>query len=42
MMLKDTAAAIQMMISTSEFLGGEAESPSPLVFLLESVSQDET
>lgn len=37
-MLKDTAAAIQ--ISTSEFLGGEAESPSPLVLLLERVSWD--
>lgn len=41
-MLKDTAAAVQMVNSTSEFLGGEAESASPLLFLLERVSQDET
>lgn len=40
-MLKDIAAAIQMVIIITEFLGSEAESFSPLVFLLERVSQDE-
>lgn len=42
MMLKDTVAAVQMVISTSEFLGCEEESPSLLVVLLGRVSQDET
>lgn len=42
MMLQDTVAAVQMVISTSEFLGCEEESPSLLVFLLGRVSWCET
>lgn len=42
MMLKGTVAAVQMVISTSEFLGCEEESLSLLVVLLGRVNQDET